>query len=264
MLMNNVEVIGNVYLIHDKESRNRKFLKIKEFISEKFNKEIIEIIVDTSQYKKIKCEGHVTSVAYYRFSLADFLPVEVDKILYIDPDTIVTSKIGLLTSLQFDESTLLYAVDHKLNSAVRFKNVRPFLKKYFNTGVLFLDLKKWRSENVSKELWDFAYNKPSEFQFWDQDIMNAVFWNRWKELPYEFNGFMRKKKPNKLPIIIHYTSPQKPWKVRCYNSLKIYYWKYWLKTPFFGASSILIIAANLIVSTIANNTRSLRKRSFSR
>lgn len=80
--------------------------------------------------------------------------------------------------------------------------------------------------------------------------MNAVLCDKWKELPYECNAFALKKKLKSLPKIIHFTSNQKPWKHRCDNPYKKYYWAHLSKTPFHDIPSITSIAVCRFLSLI--------------
>ena len=51
--------------------------------------------------------------------------------------------------------------------------------QYFNAGVLLLNLKKIRRDNIEPKLWNFAIDR-SPLDFQDQDVLNAVLGNKVK------------------------------------------------------------------------------------
>ncbi len=118
----------------------------------------------------------------------------------------------------------------------------PDLKPYLNSGVLLINNKKWKEQNI-KELLLEKTNLLSNVFYGDQDIFNIIFKGKWKKLNkiynyqtgarfafYEKNLDEQAQEAEKLaegeqPIIIHYTSQYKPW---LYHPHKVLYAeKYW-------------------------------------
>ena len=99
-----------------------------------------------------------------------------------------------------------------------------YLDHYFNSGVLLINLKKWREENIQEKLVYKAKQINSKI-YPDQDPLNAVFRDKWLELPPYWNRFnvvmyedvFFKNKADELeyiyhPRIIHYASSNaRPW-----------------------------------------------------
>lgn len=256
MLKNSGASIDEVFLIHDAHSsKSDTFKKVQKFILRKFNKKINEVVIQTNRYDKFCFKSHITKVAYYLFSLPEYLPEHLERVLYIDPDTVILSNLAGLSEYDFDDETVIFAVDHGYLPIKRLVNIRPDIKKYFNSGVLWIDLKKWRAGTFSEELWKLAMNRPKEFRVWNQDIINTIFWNRWKELPYRYNSYSLRKKPSKPPMVIHYITNQKPWKLRCDHQFKHYYWLYLAKTPFFGLNDLIRIPISLMLTPLAQVLR---------
>ena len=104
---------------------------------------------------------------------------------------------------------------------------------YYNSGVLLVNLRYWREHDVVKVFNSFMRNHRSDIRYWDQDVLNADFYNKKVVLPIKYNlaisffslwaHYDRQKyddeilEASKDPIIIHYT-PDKPWK---YNRFPI-------------------------------------------
>lgn len=101
--------------------------------------------------------------------------------------------------------------------------------KYFQAGVLLLNLAEFRKAYTTKQILDFAVSE--EWQLLDQDILNKLCEGRVKYIDMRWNvmvdyaGIRINKiialAPRKLnqmyldarnnPAIIHYAGPQKPW-----------------------------------------------------
>lgn len=177
---------------------------------------------------------HVSKAVYYRLLLADILPSEYEKVIYLDSDLIVLQDINQLWKIEIGENYIM-AVQDCLISLVsspyglkRYKELNiPSEYKYFNSGVLIINLKKWRSENVSAQLFEYLETNRDDIQHHDQDAMNALFAGRWGEIepqwnqtPLIFDCPSWKESPYQEvdydnavnnPFIAHFASSSKPW-----------------------------------------------------
>jgi len=117
--------------------------------------------------------------AYGRLFIVSFLKERgfsnLNKILYLDCDIIVDKSLKNLWDINID-NYYLAAVIAPYNDAKHV--LRHVLRKttsfnsnlYFNSGVLLINLKKWRLENVE----DKFINIMKEYYIADQDILNLV------------------------------------------------------------------------------------------
>ncbi len=115
----------------------------------------------------------------------------------------------------------------------------PQYDKYVNSGVLLINLKMWRQENMSQKLFNTLKQYGDIFPFGVQDVINFVCkekikfidlsWNIQNSF-FELNNILyhplRKqiKEAGKNPKIVHYSTKQKPWE--CYVPLRKIYFKY--------------------------------------
>ncbi|MFY7944385.1 MAG: glycosyltransferase family 8 protein, partial [Crocinitomicaceae bacterium] len=115
---------------------------------------------------------------------------------------------------------------------------------YFNSGVMLINLRKWREENIESKFLEFINEKPEKIKYWDQDVLNFCLKNKWLRLPQKYNlthfffypdvyppayfGMKQDEfeKSVKDPIIIHFTSHQKPWIEGCKHPKKELYFQY--------------------------------------
>ncbi|VVB78763.1 Glycosyl transferase family 8 [uncultured archaeon] len=221
--------------------------KLNSIIS-KFKAQIVYIKPDQKYLKGLKAYRHISIETYYRFYLVDNMKSE--KILYIDADLVVLGDIKQLYDTKFEDN-ILFAVKDPGGSNERKKVLGiPLEKHYFNAGVILINCKKWKKENISKKAIDYIKTYPEKIQYADQDGLNAILVDKWKELTPKWNTITRLfyfkylkviRPPNyendnlseitKAPNIIHYAGFIKPWYFLDPSPYKSIYWKYLKETP---------------------------------
>ncbi len=240
LLLNNMNAFLDVHLIYD-NIEQEKILKVRNFFQNIYKKYITFHFykINIAILKDFKISHHINESTYYRFLIPDILPKDIDRVLYLDADTIVNGDISPIFDLEFDENTYLYACDHLFKPEQKM-HLRKFglseFDDYFNAGVMYIDLKKWRRDNVSKVLMDFALKRKDDILWWDQDVLNVIFHKKWKKLHPKYNVIWEVleandknpeiKEAKENPVIIHYTRSVKPWHSNSYHPLKHLYWKY--------------------------------------
>jgi lipopolysaccharide biosynthesis glycosyltransferase len=180
---------------------------------------------------------HVSIASYYRLLIANFIPERFDKAIYLDCDLVVKGDLSQLWEISLGDNYALAAQDtwthfasqgllnyHQLGIAAD--------AKYFNAGVLVINLKKWRTDRISIKAVEYLQQNRKYIQWHDQDVLNALFASRWGVLDPRwnvpvfllFNGeSVRATSPFTSdiyrsviaePYIIHYTTERKPWNSR--------------------------------------------------
>ncbi len=178
---------------------------------------------------------HIAPASYLRLLLADVLPGEVERVLYLDSDILVRSDVQPLLSTALRGSPVGAVQDYAVQTtdgSMSPLRTRVAPRPYFNGGVLILDLAEWRRRGIASRVLDYAVeNSPLEFA--DQDAMNAVIddwrpvdptWNvqsalsfmEWFE-PSEFQIELLRERPRLLtdPRIVHFSGLPKPWQRWC-------------------------------------------------
>ncbi len=129
-------------------------------------------------YKSI----HVSYTSMFKFDLPQLLK-EVDKVLYIDGDTLIQTSLLDLYNTSLD-GYYIAAVD---DAVQKLKTASPINTKenYFNSGVMLLNLKKMREDNITEKLIDYRMYGVNFFM--DQDSFNIVLGAQRVMLPYTYN-----------------------------------------------------------------------------
>ena len=174
---------------------------------------------------------HVSKTALLKFRLPEIFH-DYDQLLYIDSDVVIQKDLKrfMLTDLEREG---VYAAVVETYSAPLLK-VNPFdylsVRHYFNSGVMLLNLKKMREDNIGSKLMDYRLNGRNHYM--DQDALNEVFHDRVLFFPITYNLMytsMYRFSPEqvcrlyRLPAvktwdelvnmsyILHYSSSEKPW-----------------------------------------------------
>lgn len=158
---------------------------------------------------------YISAETYYRYLLPNLLP-NIDKILYMDADIIVNGDISSLYDTDISKYYIaggydLYIDDIKYKSKIGFEQD----ELYVNAGVLLMNLKQMRTDNIPQKLIDTTKNMASKVKYQDQDIINIVCRGKILEFDsiynYTSHNILKEKSKYKHAVVIHYTGPNKPW-----------------------------------------------------
>ncbi len=193
--------------------------------------------------------GRWGKAMYYRLLIPEL--IHEQKVLYLDVDIIVNRSIDALYDQNIDEEYAA-AVEDLWADPVRRERLKMHPdSRYFNSGVMLINVKKWREDNIPEQIRDFLSSHHETLESPDQDALNAVIDGKWKRLPLKYNqydkhtgkdskafsaSFTAKElgEAGAAPVIIHYVGGRKPWHYRCEHPKKDLYWKYLGMTPFKG------------------------------
>jgi lipopolysaccharide biosynthesis glycosyltransferase len=110
---------------------------------------------------------------------------------------------------------------------------------YFNSGLMIVNSKKWREDNIEKKLFEWTKENMEKITFFDQDVFNVVFDGFVKILPEKYNiqghCYNNEEAVSKLGEkmhIVHYTGFDKPWN-NTEMFLSEYFWEYAKISPFY-------------------------------
>lgn len=223
-----------VYLLGDEISKENKE-ELKK-IGDKYNREVEVIDVP-----KLNIPSSLVSVrwplsAFIRLFSGVILPADVDRILYLDCDTIITGDISELDMIKFNGNIAMGVKDcisgtYKENVGLD-KN-----SPYINAGVILFDMNALRKVDINEKIEAYMNKYVKLINYADQDILNGMFKGLIGELKPKFDvmtidavhtydeiqqlrrptNFYKKEELEdavKNPTIIHYTTNMvvvRPW-----------------------------------------------------
>lgn len=204
------------------------------------------------QVNTAEAASHISIATWYRLLIPELLPQQFTKAIYLDCDLIVTENLGKLWDIDIEDNYLLAvtcpeAFGAYVSSPRRLINWKElgFSEdcKYFNAGVLVLNLVKWRSDNMCSKALNYIAHNQKYIRWVDQDVLNAVIAGQWGELDPRWNLMEPKDMPPEKvnnAFIIHFTSAGKPWiAVEKYLAKDLFYY-YLDKTNWSGYRHTLI------------------------
>ena len=180
---------------------------------------------------------------YFRLYASKYLPKEIDRVLYLDSDTLVINNLKEFYETDFDGNYFI-AATHIKKMLHKFHEIRLDIKEdepYINTGVLLINLKELRKVNVEEKVVNFIKSKKNKLLLPDQDIVVTLFGDKIKlvdELKYNLGErawklYNLNNSKNKISlrwirnntVIIHYYGRNKPWNKDYIGALDCFYKK---------------------------------------
>ena len=180
--MNNPGEDVELYLLHSK--LQEKELEPLEKQCGRLGYKFFPVKIEDSWFSQAPVTKQYPREMYYRLLAPCFLPQKLHRILYLDPDILVINSLKPLWETDM-KGRLFAAAAHtgKTNLANNINQVRlGTTHKYFNSGVLLINLDQGRKEILPEEIFRYAGEHAKELLLPDQDILNAVFGSRTLEL----------------------------------------------------------------------------------
>lgn len=187
-------------------------------------------------FKNFYFEKGYSIAIFYRIIAAEFLSGKLENLIYMDSDMLCLKSFGNFFD-DLPKNILLAAVEDSGSWIPKHKkNLNlPLTYKYFNTGILYLNLKLWRDEKISEKTLEILSRE--KFLFPDQDALNIVVNRGNYDVEYisdRFNYFFRVDGEEKIlredVVIEHFAGQIKPWHAWCESELKKIYEDYQKKS----------------------------------
>ncbi len=176
---------------------------------------------------------------YYRIFAAKYLPQNIDRVLYLDPDLIVNGSVRPLYDTDLGNNYFA-AASHIGNILHLINEIRLDMGEespYINSGVMLMNLDLLRKEQSFGEVFDYIKSHKSKLILPDQDIISGLYGDRIIPLdPFVYNmterlyafrfqngGRTSLKSVRENAVIIHYCGRNKPWKNNYVGRLNIFY-----------------------------------------
>ncbi|WP_304354615.1 glycosyltransferase [Brachyspira innocens] len=211
---------------------------IKDFKIQFYNYDHTKYVDLYNQKLKVQC--HISASALVKLEIHNILK-DLDKVLYLDCDVIVNKDLHDFFIMDIDNYYLAVTPRPIKFTTVNEETHIKSEAKYFNSGVMLLNLKKFRDVNIDSKFTEYLNSIEKISYILDQEVFNAVLKDNIKYIDDRYNisidqFIIQKVKPLMLEniYIIHYSGKYKPWNL---NYKQLYYseeyWKYFYLTPWF-------------------------------
>ena len=160
--------------------------------------------------------GPGNSRMYYARIGMGSLMTDVERVIYLDSDTLVMGDLSILWETDSAGAIVMACNDRKVNNLSE-DSPWPLSPEeanlpYFNSGVMLVDLNQWRAACVEQHCLALIHKPAGPYRWWDQTILNYLLKGQIEFLPQEWNwqsGDLPKL--GDIPKVIHYTTGMKPW-----------------------------------------------------
>ena len=248
-----------VFVIDNKIRKENK-KKISAIVNNASNSEIIWIPFEKYREKlKLDLIWNISISSYARLFISEMVPKSVERIVYMDCDMIVCQSLRELWNTDLN-GKIIGAVQDTVGTNAKEQVDLSASEKYFNAGMLLVDLDAWRERNIGAECLTFLERHNGQVYHHDQGVLNGVLCNEKYILPMRYNTItihyffnmrqIRKfysetadfysveeiEKAKKNPVIIHFTPSftSRPWVKGCRHPLKKRFWDAVDHTPWKG------------------------------
>ncbi|KAK1436555.1 hypothetical protein QVD17_02336 [Tagetes erecta] len=175
-----------------------------------------------------------TPLNYARTYLAEILPPHVGKIVYLDSDLILVDDIAKLAGIDLSNDAVLAAPEY-CNANFTFYFTPTFWSNpslsstfsdrkacYFNTGVMVIDLNKWRAGDYTRKIeeWMELQKRSRIYELGSLPPFLLVFAGKIKPVDHRWNqhglggdnfrGLCRELHPGAVSLL-HWSGKGKPW-----------------------------------------------------
>ena len=224
----------NLYILHDNP---RLFEKYKTKLKKYKNLNKIEIFKfeDTNYDFPNLNNSHVSYATYFRMFISNYLPKDLDFLIYLDADilclsnprSVIEEEINKLKSSDNVLTGLNEEISTSHKQRLGLKNNR-----YFNAGLIIINYEKWSKPETVDNLLDIMKSNYGNIEFWDQDILNIYFDGKFSDLPINLNYISPDGKNvyEEQINFLHYAGSNKPWYFEnTFNQISDYYNKEYKK-----------------------------------
>ncbi len=193
--------------------------------------------------------GRIPPLTYARIFVPSCLPTDCSRAILLDADSLVLTNIGRLWDEPMDGFHVLAPRD----AFVPFVSSPAGLARleelgidpqaaYFNAGAMLINVARWRDDDIPGLATSFLAERADDVRNHDQDALNAVLANKWREIdprwqvqPRTLNlsasvtphldtgardGMLRD------PWLVHFSGRLKPWQYRGNSTFDRLFYEY--------------------------------------
>ncbi len=180
----------------------------------KKKKSLTFIPISVDSYKATFANGIELpiDIEYYTRLLAPYFSTQhTEKIMYIDSDIVCMRDFEEIFNLHLDGKVIGAVQDQFLktmsNGIPNYADLGLIGNKtYFNSGVMLIDVEKWKLMDVSRNVLLTSKANQKSIIGWDQYSLNIVLLDHWKELPKTWNEMIEAERNS--TFFRHFAGPK--------------------------------------------------------
>ncbi|WP_069659966.1 glycosyltransferase family 8 protein [Arcticibacter eurypsychrophilus] len=213
----------NLYIVEDgliKQNKDKIIGSVSKDVFHIYWLKLSEIIPDKSNLP-LDASSFPLNV-YARLFIPHFISPLLEKVIYLDVDMIMEEDIQELWKIDLQDKVIGGVVDRSGVVSSTWGGISNYKElglspdtKYFNSGLLILNPKKWRELNCTERILKCVNENKKYTNFPDQYGLNVVFADQWLQLDSKWNCYAVSKEPN--PYLIHFIGIKPIYSSYAYN-----------------------------------------------
>lgn len=170
--------------------------------------------------------GRLPIITYSRISVESYVSQSCSRLVLLDSDILVLKDVSQLFDLELSGATIGATQDPYIPFVSSRDGLACYRElglapdwKYFNAGVMLVDVERWREQEVAIRAFEFLARHWNSVHHYDQDALNAVLARQWKQLDQRWQAHPRLNHSCGVPagedaFILHFSGRLKPWSYR--------------------------------------------------
>lgn len=178
----------HIYVLHSDLTPEHEQC-LQNFIDQYPGNKVFFIKIDNEPFKNFSPWRNCQQ-SYYKILSHQYLPEEMERILYLDCDTIINKDISIYYNMEFDGNYIIASTEtlsmkrynYILSTGVQKRGI-------FNAGVMLLNLTALRKDDINLQTYLDAIKAMGEQRYFaDQGLLCYIFKDKTKIIPsYKYN-----------------------------------------------------------------------------
>ena len=177
-------------------------------------------VIDAARFTGMR-RMYRSAHCYARLLLPELLP-DCDEVLYLDADICCGADIHEIWRTDISKAAAAAVrdtsvMDLRNDCSWPFSTAEGDDERYFNSGVMKINLAYWRQHDISIRALSLAIAEPEKCTFWDQTVLNFLLHGAIRWLPGGYNIQDCHERPTEVDAAefryqnLHHVSIRKPW-----------------------------------------------------
>lgn len=231
ILENNKDKKFNIHIFVD--SYNKDDLEKVRKTAEKYHQNFYVYVMDMKPFEGFHLKmNRFSRVTYLRLIMPKILKEITKKFIYMDADMICLGDINQFFNLDLKNKPLAAVSDSPEAVEYRTKFLKMKNGKYFNDGIMLIDIDEWEKEQITEKVFSYQGSNPNMFLGQSQDIINMVVDGNILFVGVKYNQYATNNMPEDT-LICHFLGRNKPWDMVFYEIDK--QWRYYLDISFWDS-----------------------------
>ena len=191
IMENNKDMESITFYVLEKQISEYNKQKLKEMV-ESYGRKIVLIPMPDMQkdfnFPIARVRKKWILDSYCRLFLGSILPKDVERVLYLDCDTLCHGDLQELWDIDLHGCYCGAVIDAVGEHYYELFDMNK-TSRYCNSGMVLFDLKRWREDSMEDKVAEYVRKKNGFVFFMEQSVMNIVLQDRIKVLHPKYNTY---------------------------------------------------------------------------